>query len=339
MKVVKNRETEAFFRRCRKNLENDRKNAFLGMTVTAQTEDKVRRDMGKAGIPEFAGSKEQWPSLFLSSAQYCKTPYHANIDLPAAASGNLRYERLVIPAGEIFNAEAIHKDPERELNDWMRLRAMDEPLEAGFLYEGEKVWMMDSPSEALTNDPPAEKAHGKVITFGLGIGYFVYMALLNPAVESVTVVEQSPEVIRLFEQYVLPKIQRKDQVRIIEGDAFDCFTEEFLKDFDYIYADIWQSGEDGLEILAGLLPQYLPEEEKADFWIEDTIMETVWTISCLHMEELCYGKRIPVAADLEWLHDLVVYHFEKEDRTVSTEAELKDLIYDRQRLRRILAGR
>ena len=160
----------------------------------------------------------------------------------------------------------------------MKLRAMDHNFDALYLYQDNMDWMFDAPSEANTNDIPAQRAHGKVLTFGLGIGYFLYMAIQNPNVEEVTVIERSKEVIAMFRNFILPQFETTKPIHLIEGDAFDYFNQDYLSNFDYIYTDIWQSSQDGLPLITELLEQcYLPKE-KADFWIEDSCLEVIWPL-------------------------------------------------------------
>ena len=70
--------------------------------------------------------------------------------------------------------DEIQDDKDKELKDYMTLRAYRDNVEIPFLKQKDKEWMMASISEFRTNDPYAKMAHGKVLTFGLGIGYFVY---------------------------------------------------------------------------------------------------------------------------------------------------------------------
>jgi hypothetical protein len=120
----------------------------------------------------------------------------------------------MLPANQLFNVSGIIFDQQRELNDWMQLRALDQPYPAAVLWQGDEVWMLDAPSESFTIDPYALKAKGNVLTFGLGIGYFTFMALLNPAVQSVTIVEKSASVIAMFKDYILPQFPQRDKVKI-----------------------------------------------------------------------------------------------------------------------------
>lgn len=241
----------------------------MGKQVTPANHDALRRQMKAAGFAEFLGEESTWPSLWISTKAFQERPYPQSIRWEALSTGSFRFDRLKLNAGELFNAQAIVMDPQRELNESMVLRALDEPYEAPFLWQGEEAWMMDVPSEAFTIDPLAAKAKGHVLAIGLGIGYYPFMALRNPEVKTVTVIEKAPEVIHLFESVLHAQFPRPNDLRIIAGDAFDVFTPEGLAPYDTVFVDIWRSADDGYPLIEALLGQVNPPVEHLDLWIED----------------------------------------------------------------------
>ena len=220
----------------------------------------------------------------------------------------------------------------------MKLRALKEDIKAIFLYQDEKEWMMSVPSEFITNDPYAKKANGKVITFGLGIGYFVYMCLLNKEVESITVIEKEAEVINIFNK-IKDQFPNIAKIRIIHGDAFDYFKEDYLKDFDYIYVDIYKSSDDGRYLIEKLLEQYLPPLDKCDFWIENSCLSIIKTLIYLYYDENVYHRHNKVYKEYLPLFNKVRNYFNKLDITVDEEDTLKDYMYNKQVIRKILASK
>ena len=336
MKITLNDEINQFLNRCLANITDDSKNNFVGMHITKKNEKKVIKMLADAGIPEFQ-DMENYPSLFLSVDEWENNPYHKNIHLDWIKDSHFTFERGKIAGFELFNSDAIQKDPKRELNDWMKLRAMDRNFDALYLYQDDMDWMFDAPSEANTNDVPAQRARGKVLTFGLGIGYFLYMAIQNPNVEEVTVIELSKEVIAMFQNFILPQFESTKPIHLIESDAFDYFNEEYLSNFDYIYTDIWQSSQDGLPLITGLLEQcYLPKE-KADFWIEDSCLEVFWTLIFLYFESLARNKELEVNPYYQTYIEKIAYYFEHIDETVSDVETLKTYMYDTNISRSILS--
>ena len=330
-------EVTAYLKRCRRNLTDSRKNAFVGRRISPAGEHRVQKAMAKAGFAEFAGPEAEWPSLYLSAAGWMRSPYHAHIRLDGIRDGHFSYKTVDLEAYELFNADAVQPDPKRELNDWMKLRALDAPCPAIFLSQDGEPWMMDAPSEAATNDVPARNVHGRVLTFGLGIGYFVYMAMQNPAVTAVTVVEKSADVIAMFNRFLKPQFPDRIPLNLIEADAFAQWQPDVLAAYDYVYADIWRSSEDGLEIITRLLEQSCPPKEKADFWIESSCMETMWALVYLYLDGLVSGHPSAVQPQYQRYQKKISAWFAASTETVHDPKRLAELIYDPETLRRILA--
>ena len=340
MKIQRTPEIDNFFKSCMDNLKKENKNRFLGAKVTTKNENYLQKQMSKSGFQEFMKPKEQWPSLFIRSQDAIQSPYNSTIKLDTINNEEFRFSCEMLPANQLFNVSGIIFDQHRELNDWMQLRALDQPYPAAVLWQGNDVWMLDAPSESYTIDPYAKKAQGDVLTFGLGIGYFAFMSLLNPKVKSVTIIEKSESVISMFKQYILPQFSNKDKVKIIEGDAFDYFNKAFIEEFDYVFVDIWKSGDDGFLMIEKLLEQYNPPFDKVDFWIETSCFEFIPTLILL------YFRSISSEFDIE--HENLIYnrvfqkisqYFESIDSTVSDVYTLKDFMYNPKILRKIVASR
>ena len=337
MKIKHSKDMDAYFRRAMKNLLNECKNEFLGMAVSPANETDIRRKMRDAGFNEFTGPQNTWESLFISADAWENSLYHRTVDLSRISSGHFTYEKEIINGGELFNCDSLIKDPEHALNDSMKLRALDRDCTAVYLLQDDEDWMLDAPSEAATNDICAAAAHGNVLTFGLGIGYFLFMCAQNKAVSSITVIEQSQDVIDMFTKYIQPQMQLNVPVTIKQGDAYEHWNKDTLSGYDYVYTDIWQSSLDGLAAMQELLELYLPPLAQADFWIEDSCEETLWTLLFLHLRELYTGNADPVAEDFEYLMEKVRSYCAGLDRTITDPRELGAFIYDRSVLRSILA--
>jgi len=139
------------------------------------------------------------------------------------------------------------------------------------------------PNEMVTTWPAIGKARGRVLTFGMGLGYFTYHAAEKPEVESVTVVDISGEVLDLFRTHILPQFPHKEKVKLIQKDAYAFAENDMAGNFDFVFADIWHDAGDGREPYLKM-KQYerrFPDIE-FDFWLEDTIKcylnEDLWDI-------------------------------------------------------------
>ncbi len=136
-----------------------------------------------------------------------------------------------------------------------------------------REWMLITPNEINTMKKPIKKAHGKVLTFGLGLGYFAFMSARKDEVESVTVVDCDESVIAIFERYILPQMSCKEKIKVIEADAFDYAENKMAYGgYDYVFFDIWHDPSDGVDAYKKLKKfEHLLPAAEFDYWIEDTM--------------------------------------------------------------------
>ena len=135
-------------------------------------------------------------------------------------------------------------------------------------------WMTITPNEVETMREPIAKCRGRVLTLGLGLGYFAFHASEKPEVERVVVVERSRDVIEIFNTYLLPQFPNGKKIEIVEDDAFQYMQKEMPRGkFDYVFADLWHDASDGLEMYRKL-KQYeiLAPKTKFDYWIEPSLL-------------------------------------------------------------------
>lgn len=103
---------------------------------------------------------------------------------------------------------------------------------------GETV-MEDTPFELRTHLGFALQARGRVLVTGLGLGCVVRGLLANPAVEHVTVIENSPDVLRLVTPYM-----PAERLKIIEADALEWAARN-TDSFTCAWHDLWTNREAG----------------------------------------------------------------------------------------------
>ncbi len=140
--------------------------------------------------------------------------------------------------------------------------------------EGGNEWMTLTPVDMDTVEEAINEAHGRVVTFGLGLGYYTYMVSNKDNVRSVTVVEKSEDVIRLFKEKIFPRFKHPEKVNIVNEDAF-LYAEGKMptERFDYAFVDTWRDASDGLpmyERMKELEP--LSPMTKFSYWIENFIL-------------------------------------------------------------------
>lgn len=141
------------------------------------------------------------------------------------------------------------------------------------LYENERPWMSICPSEINSMREAIKEAHGKVLVLGLGLGYYAWSVSQLPEVESVTVVELSGEVIKLFRENIEPRLDFSGKLSIVQSDAIRYLEGVKAGDYDFCFADIWEGAVDG----AGWYRKIRPHDIRLSgtefaYWIEDTIL-------------------------------------------------------------------
>ncbi len=231
------------------------------------------------GVHPFDGGEDetffnQWlaPSVrALDPAPYRDDPYYRNIRFPNVRDGNweLRVDTYQPYRAFIYDDVRVDENLRELLPFGYFTEAFDYPV---VLQDG-REWMLVTPNEVETIRPAVNASCGRCLTFGLGLGYYPYLASRKKNVAHVTVVERDPAAIRLFNQYILPQFEEREKVEVIEADAFD-FLEHGMKpgDFDFVYGDIWHDAGDGIPLYLRMA-RYESRFPGTEFryWIEDTM--------------------------------------------------------------------
>jgi hypothetical protein len=337
MKIEINDEIANFLNRCLENCNDEIINSFIGLEISKEHELEVQKSLDSNNFFGFDNPSD-YPSLYTSVDEYLKTPYNANIKLDCINSESFTYDYEEMPANVLYNVSDIISDPKRELHDTMELKAYDKPYKTTILSQDNEFWMTDTIAEANTINPYAEKAYGNVVTFGLGIGYFVYMSLLNINVEHITIIERSEEVITMFKNYLLPQFPNQDKITIVKGDAFNYFNKDYLSKFDYIFVDIYKSNDDGFIIIEKMLEQYLPATNKIDFWIENSCFEFTRAIMLSYFIDLCNDSTTHFDNELyDRIYSKIKDYFNSSNNIITKVDELKDILYSKELIREIIS--
>ena len=187
------------------------------------------------------------------------------------------------------------------------------------LYEQE--WMSLNPYEIRTMEMPIQLAKGKVLTLGLGLGYYAYMAHLKEEVKEVHIVEMDLELIRVFNEYLLPLFPYPEKIHIHKADAFYFIQNIKDKDYDLIFSDLWHDVSDGL-ISYLKLKQHFDSFKytKCLYWIEDALITYLRLLVIGVMKDEYYHLN----SDYDDLQQLIKKKLEKY--TISNTYELDELL-------------
>lgn len=136
-----------------------------------------------------------------------------------------------------------------------------------------REWMSIKPSEIASSQAAIDAAAGRVVTFGLGLGYFAFMAARKPEISSVTVVERDSSVIALFSEHILPQIPNRDKITVIQADAFDYLEHKMsFCSPDFVFMDIWHDIADGTPLYVRARPYEVRfPHTRFMYWIERSL--------------------------------------------------------------------
>ena len=196
---------------------------------------------------------------------FLNNPYYKMININDIKEGSLSLVNDYYKPYEIFAYDDIAVDNEYIENS--KLAYFKEKFPFIALNNKNVTWMSITPNEIVTMQDSINKAHGNVLVFGLGLGYYPFMISLKENVKNITIIEKDPNIISLFKKYLLPQFPHKEKIRIIEADAFEYMNNRL--EYDFAFVDLWHNAEDGIEIYLKF-KRYEKNNPKVTFtyWLE-----------------------------------------------------------------------
>ena len=223
----------------------------------------------------------------LDASHYMNDEYYKNI-VPFHDAKNkweLTYKKF--RPYESFTYDVEDVDPNCYYKEITKMGYFDVPFKFLAVLQNDIIWMSLAPSEIDTMLKEIDEAHGDVITFGLGLGYYAYMCSNKENVTSMTIVELDKNVIELFERNILPQFPHKEKIKIINADGFK-FMKENENHYDYAFYDTWHTVDDGLEMYCKFRSL---ENEKIDtyaYWIEFSMITMIRRLVITYIMENFY---------------------------------------------------
>ncbi len=267
-------------------------------------EQFITQQMLQPFVTEYDMPSQTAYSMLLASA--------CGLEIAEKESHKILYENYFVPAVKLLNPQKYLNNPylktitfpEIEQNSWKISKIKFQPCEAfvynqplqtsdfreipqiGFfenevsfpaVFQNNREWMSLKPNEIETMEQPIENANGNILVYGLGLGYFAFMASQKNSVKKLTIIEKDSEIIKLFENQLFNQFPNKNKIDIICADAIEYAQKEaaILKP-DYVFADIWHDVGDGLSIYLKLrtLEKNIPNAT-FDYWIEKSMLSNL----------------------------------------------------------------
>lgn len=207
----------------------------------------------------------------LDVGEYENDPYYKSISLSDIRYKSWSVETKKYRPYELFcYNDLVLCDDGRILP---RVGFFDREFHYPCILQNGREWMLITPNEIETMKKPVADAFGNVMTYGLGLGYFAFMAARKEEVKSVTVIEKDADVTDIFTKYILPQFDCSHKITVKNCDAMLFAAEQKTKkisDFDFVFADIWHDASDGKELYL-ILKSLERKDTRYSYWIEDTI--------------------------------------------------------------------
>lgn len=192
------------------------------------------------------------------------------------------------------------------------------------------LWMSATRGEIESMEIAVEEATGDVLVLGCGLGYYPYEIAQKEDVTSIVIIEFDPNVIKLFNEHILPKIPNNHKITILEADAIKYCETHDLHSFDYIFADIWiESGD--WEAYVKLKPPIMQSGVPSNFWIEDALLHTIRNFVLQQISYVVRGRKYLTNASTSQ-RKLLNHLGCKEASTIDDIKRLCDLEYIRVKL-------
>lgn len=153
-----------------------------------------------------------------------------------------RYQVHTLPVGEQGAVKIERFEVSEDASRFDALRSGSRSVPAGTytrLKERHTLWMSDTPAEIRDHREIIRRAEGEVLIQGLGIGLVARACAMKSKVRSVTVVEQSPDIIALVEPWLRECADSHDtRLEVILGDAL-ALKHPKGKRWNCVWHDIW----------------------------------------------------------------------------------------------------
>ena len=209
----------------------------------------------------------------------------------------------------------------KDYKEYSKIGYFKKPFSYLALCQGNNIWMSLNPNEIETMEPFIAKAKGNVLVFGLGMGYVPFMMLDKSEVKHITIIEKDQNIINLFNKLLFPYFPNKNKITIIKDDALKYQPKE---KYDYIFADLWHTPEDGIELFIALKKKY----RNIDCWLETSMIALLRRCMITLFEESLEGLGDDAYQHAKTATDKIIntYYQKTKNLVINNEEELLNLL-------------
>ncbi len=194
-------------------------------------------------------------------------------------------------------------------------------------YQG-VTWMNITPNEIETMEKSIKEIKGDVIVFGLGLGYLPFMVSNKEEVSHVKVIENDPNIIKLFKDNLLDYFLNKEKIEIVQDDALKYLKTDLKS--DYAFIDLWHSPEDGLELfLKFKKSEKYSKSTTYLYWLESSFYLYLRRLMMTLIEESLDNQKHDYTKESNYEdHIINVYYKKTKDLVIINKAQLNNLLSD-----------
>ena len=258
----------------------------------------------------------------LSESAYRSNAYSRLIRMPKVRRGNWEMDvRHIDPYEAIVCDDLLQLPDGREIPQIGYFR---ERFETPVVYQHGREWMTVTPSEQNTMRRDAAAVSGRVVVFGLGLGYFALLCSEKESVQSVTVVELDADVIALFTEWILPQFPHAKKITLVQADAFS-YAETMPQDaFDFAYVDIWHDVLDGVNMYLRMKRlEHHSLGTKFLYWIEPSMLAWLRGMALMEAAEGIKGPMLQTIGEYRNAQELKVKITDAALRAVAARIPLE----------------
>lgn len=200
-------------------------------------------------------------------------PFVKNVLIPECSLGSIHCKHVKIPSNT-FIVTGNNPGTENDFIFYRKLGYFNKEITIPVLFENSKLWMSPTLLEQRSMEKALNNVHDHLLIFGLGMGYFPYMALLNGKVKTITIVEKNIDIINFFNEHIKKFFPSKEVINIIHDDIYNYLNKEGLANYDSVFIDTYENYSTGIDTFIKIMNLNL-SHNNLHFWLEDNFYQII----------------------------------------------------------------